>query len=301
MFYKAMPEAMLRLADEEDYTWGDFGAEFADQTRRNLEFHVAPQLVRPLWYAMQNENEFTRESIVPSFMEDLPPEYQRTEYTSNSAAMMAKMFDVIPGLKTLSSPMKMEYLIRQYLGNAGMYMMLGTDRIVRGYTGQNVIGTRYDWTPTSLFTGEGIENVPILGDVIGDWREGTGSVDEFYKLKDEVDVYVSVLNKLGREGSPDEVQDWIDKNIETQNYRAKINSYGRYMTNWRQRRDNILRNEWMADDRKREIISDLIEERERVLDGLTSVKLGMRGRGPYTERPAIRAPTPIVADIYRSP
>ena len=246
-----------------------------------------PQIMRPMWYAMQNKNDFTREPIVPSYMEDLPSEYQKTQYTSDSATLLGNMFGVLPGVKTLSSPMKMEYMIRQYFGQAGMYAMLVSDRIAREYTGKNIVGTRYDWAPSSLLTGEGIENVPVISDLVGDWRTGRGNVDKFYELKDEVDIYVSVLNKLRKEGSPEEVQKWIADNVDTRNYRSKVNAFGTYMDRWRQRRDNLLRSTWITEDRKRELLFDMIEERDRILDGLTSVKAGMRGLEPHNWERAV--------------
>lgn len=278
---KTIPESILRLIDEDDYTPADVGKEVLDQTRRNLGFHIMPQVMRPMWYAMQNKSDFTREPIVPRYMEDLPSEYQRTEYTSNSAARLASMFGVLPGVDTLSSPMKMENMIRSYFGQAGLYAMLVSDRMIREFTGQNMVGTRYDWAPSSLLTGEGIENFPVIGDVVGDWRMGRGNVDKFYELKDEVDIYVSVVNKLRREGSPEEVQKWIADNVNTRNYRSKVNAFGTYMQRWRQRRDNLLRSDWISDDRKRELLFDMIEERDRILDNLTSVKAGMKGLIPY--------------------
>jgi hypothetical protein len=278
---KSIPESILRLIDEKDYTPADVGEEVYDQVKRNLGFTIMPQVMRPIWHAIQNENDFTREPIVPRHMEDLPSEYQKTLYTSDSAARLASMFGVLPGNNSLSSPMKMEYMIRQYFGQAGMYAMLVTDRIAREYTGKNIVGTRYDWAPSSLLTGEGIENVPIIGDVIVDSRQGRRDVDEFYELKDQVDIYVSVLNKLIREGSREEAQEWIEDNIDTHNYRKKVRSFGNYMNKWRKRRDKLLQSDWMSDDHKRELLFEMIEERDEVLDRLTSVKAGMKGLIPY--------------------
>jgi hypothetical protein len=43
----------------------------------------------------------------------------------------------------------------------------------------------------------------------------------------------------------------------------------------------------MSDDRKRELLFEMIEERDEVLDGLTSVKAGIKGLLPQPERPLI--------------
>jgi len=268
MFYKAIPESILRSLDEEDYGWEDVGAEVIDQTKRNLDFHIMPQALRPIYNAIRNHNDFTNEAIVPSFMEDLPPELQRTEYTSNVATGLAKVFGVIPGPHPLSSPQKMEYLIRQYTGYAGLYSMMVGDRIIREATGQNIVGTRYDWGPSSLLNGQGIENFPILGDVIGDWREGNASTEKFYELKDEMDIYVRVVNKLQSENRLDEVRKFQEDNAGLRTYRSKVRAYESYMKRWRERRDRLLMSDRFTDEQKRKMLYDMIEEKDRALDGI---------------------------------
>jgi len=268
MFYKAIPESILRSLDEEDYGWEDVGAEVIDQTKRNLDFHIMPQALRPMYNAIRNHNDFTNEAIVPSFMEDLPPELQRTEYTSNVATGLAKVFGVIPGPNPLSSPQKMEYLIRQYTGYAGLYSMMVGDRIIREATGQNIVGTRYDWGPSSLLNGQGIENFPVLGDVIGDWREGNASTEKFYELKDEMDIYVRVVNKLQSENRVEDLRKFQEDNAGLRKYRTKVRAYESYMKRWRERRDMVLMSDRFTDEQKRKILYDMIEEKDRALDGV---------------------------------
>jgi len=279
--YKILPEIILRTMAEDDYGAAEVWSEGRDQLKRNLGFHIAPQALRPIWSAMRNENELTREPIVPWYMEDMPSEYQRTEYTSNLAARLSKIVGVLPGDNVFSSPMKMEYLIRQYFGYAGMYSMLVTDRITREFTGQNMVGTRYDWAPSSLLTGEGIENFPVISEFVNDWRMGRGQVDKYYGLKEEVDIYVSIINKLSKEGSYEEVRKFMEDNVDTGNWRRKVSAYGAYMDRWRKRRDRLFASDWLTDEQKREILFEMIEERDQVLDGITDVKAGMKGLAAY--------------------
>ena len=271
MLYKAIPESILRAIDEDDYTAADVGSEVLDQLGRNLDFHAMPQIMRPLYDAMKNHNSFTNEAIVPSFMEDLPPEMQRTDYTSNTATALAKVFGVFPGPHPFSSPQKMEYMIRQYTGYAGLYSMMVGDRLTREVTGQNIVGTRYDWGPASLLNGQGIENFPVLGDLLGDGRLGNASVEKFYELQDDVNIYMSVLNKLDKERKPEELQKYLRDNLDVGHYRRKVRAFGKYMTRWRERRDRVLQHPSFTDEQKRSILFDMIEERDAALDGLTDV------------------------------
>jgi len=207
-------------------------------------------------------------------MEGLPPEMQRTEYTSNLAAGIASVFGVLPGPDLLSSPQKMEYMIRQYTGYAGVYTMMLSDRVTREITGQNIVGTRYDWAPSSVLNGQGIENFPVLGDVIGDWREGNASTEKFYELKDDMDVFVSVVNKLQEENKPEQLQKFLEKNRGLALYKDMTRSYGRYMNDWRRRRDMVLSSTSLSDEQKRKIIYDMIEEKDKVLGGVTDIETG---------------------------
>jgi hypothetical protein len=289
MFYKAIPESVLRALDEEDYTFADdVTDEVIDQIGRNLDFHVMPQILRPLYNAARNHNDFTNEPIVPYFMEDLPPEMQRTDYTSNMATGLAKIFGVIPGAHPLSSPQKMEYLIRQYMGYAGLYSMMVGDRITREVTGQNIVGTRYDWGPSSLLNGQGIENFPVLGDIIGDWREGNASTEKFYELQDEVNAYVAVVNKLQKHNTPEELQEYLRENQNLTRYRSKVRAYGQYMKRWRERRDIVLMSDRFTDEQKQQILYDMIEEKDRALEGITDANLEA-GERPLSGIDAISA------------
>ena len=288
MFYKAIPESILRSLQEEDYGWEEVGNEIKDQTQRNLGFHVMPQAIRPIYNAVRNHNDFTDEKIVPFYMEDLPPEMQRTEYTSNLATGIANVFGVLPGPDVLSSPQKMEYLIRQYTGYAGLYTMMVMDRTTRELTGQNIVGTRYDWGPSSLLNGQGIENFPVLGDLIGDWREGNASTEKFYELKDEMDIYTSIVGKLQKENKPEELEKFLEENRGLGLYKDRVLAYGRYMTKWRKRRDMVLMNDSFTEEQKRKILYDMIEEKDRILEGITDedVEAGAR---PFAGVSAISA------------
>ena len=146
-------------------------------------------------------------------------------------------------------------------------MMVG-DRIIREATGQNIVGTRYDWGPSSLLNGQGIENFPVLGDVIGDWREGNASTEKFYELKDEMDIYVRVVNKLQSENRVEDLRKFQEDNAGLRKYRTKVRAYESYMKRWRERRDMVLMSDRFTDEQKRKILYDMIEEKDRALDGV---------------------------------
>jgi len=270
-FYKAIPEMIFRSILEEDYTLKDDVRPGAmKQLQNQFNFHVTPQILRPLWQASRNRNDYTKEKIVPSYMEELDPQFQRNDYTSDSAALLAKTFTWLPdflGGKQLSSPMKMEFLLRQYLGQAATYGMFALDRTGREITGKNTVGTRY----------EGMDNFPVIGEFIDDTRKGRRSQETFYDLKDEMDVYTQMVNTLSQQNDPKKLQEYMEKNANLAQYKSIIASYNRYMVRWRTARDNLLKNPNIGDAEKRRILLSMMEERQKTLKGIADVSAGVKG------------------------
>jgi len=263
MLYKAMPESMLRVIFEQDYDLSDMGKEGVDQLKRNLDIHIMPQLMRPFYNAMLNHDEFRGEKIVPTWLEDLPPEMQKTDWTSDTAELISSIFGFLPeglGGSTLSSPMKMENMLRQYFGSGGLYVMMVGDRLIRGVTGENIAGTRHDWMR--------IENMPLIGEVIDDPGLGTGYQQDFYNLKDAVDLYVQRVSTLEEEGDIEKLRRYKERNRGLARVRPQIRSLNRFMMRWRQRRDAIM-NGNLPHARKTELLMNMIEQRNRRLEQMT--------------------------------
>ena len=265
MLYKALPESMLRVMMEQDYDMSDFAKEAQDQLTRNLDIHIMPQMMRPFINAMLNHDEFTGEKIVPTWLEDLPPELQSTDWTSDTAELVSKVFGFLPegvGGGTLSSPMKMENMLRQYFGSAGLYAMMIGDRVIRGATGENIAGTRHDWMR--------IENMPLIGEIIDDPSLGSGYQQDFYDLKDAIDLYAQRVRILEEEGDIDKLRRYKEQNRGLARVRPQIRSLNRYMMKWRERRDAIM-NGRLPHHRKVELLENLTEQRNRRLEQMTKI------------------------------
>jgi len=230
-----------------------------------LDIHIMPQMMRPFINAMLNHDEFTGEKIVPTWLEDLPPELQSTDWTSDTAELVSKVFGFLPegvGGGTLSSPMKMENMLRQYFGSAGLYAMMVGDRVIRGATGENIAGTRHDWMR--------IENMPLIGEIIDDPSLGSGYQQDFYNLKDAIDLYAQRVSILEEEGDIDKLRRYKEQNRGLARVRPQIRSLNRYMMKWRERRDAIM-NGRLPHHRKVELLENLTEQRNRRLEQMTNI------------------------------
>ena len=281
MLWKAIPEMIFRQIEDERYTAGDLAEGVKGQLQDQMNFHIAPQAIRPILQAVRNHDDFRDAPIVPGFMERLDPQFQRNDYTSDTAIGLANtvgraLDTIIPG-DILSSPMKMEFLLRNYFGQAASYGMLVADRGVRAATGKNVVGTRYDWTPYSLLSGQGIENFPIIGSYVDDRRQARGNTDLFYELKDEVDVYTQMVNTLAEENNPDKLRRYMQDNAGIAQYKGTILAYNRYMTRWRRTRDGLLNNPNISDTEKRNLLMKMLDERQEVLDEMVNISTGIKG------------------------
>lgn len=101
----------------------DFGKTIAGM----LAPSMVPDAIAPIAEKWANKSLFTEGPIVPSAMEGILPQYQYTEYTTETAKALGKIIRVIPGTSDgklpWSSPMVLENTIRSWTGTTGMYAL----------------------------------------------------------------------------------------------------------------------------------------------------------------------------------
>jgi len=268
--FKALPESVLRHLIEEDYDLSDVSLEIQDQLKRNLDIHIAPQAVRPFWNAVRNYDEFRRDKIVPTWMEDLPPEMQKTDWTSDTSVLLAGLFNWLPegmGGATLSSPMKLENMIRQYTAYVGILTTMFTDKLIREVTGKNLAGTRHDWSRP--------ENWPVLGDIIDEKGGGRGYLEDYQKLDDAVKLYLRKVRILQEEGDREKLLEYMDENRGLARIHPQMLALGRYMTKWRERRDFIMDSN-LPHERKAELLDQHVENQNKRLSIISRLRVRSR-------------------------
>lgn len=89
-----------------------------------------PTSIAPMVDHFANRSTFTGQSLVPANLEGILPEYQYTEYTSESGKMLGKMVAAVPGFKesSIASPMVIENYIRSWSGTMGQYAVRLADQ-----------------------------------------------------------------------------------------------------------------------------------------------------------------------------
>ena len=249
-----LPISLLRAMFEQDYGLPKVGAEAKRQLETSLAFHVAPQIMRPMWNAYKNWDEFRGDVIIPPhFEEDVNPALQYDYRTSNVARAVSSVFAETPILDEtfLSSPKKWEYMLRQYLGTMGAYATTMTDALVRSITGQGVADTPMH------FSGS-MANIPPLSflRIIEDLDRGGGYQEWFYELQGQLDGVVATLNVLKENELWDEHRKKREIHQNLLRHESRMRAHGNWMTNWRDQRDKLMS--------RRDLTRDQEKERDRI-------------------------------------
>ena len=124
--FGSLPERLMDWVyneDREAFTKStlDFVKDFSKS------FGPIPEFLRPFIEDAQNENFFFERPIVPYNLERILPEYQYTEYTSETAKLIGSFFSKLKkgemAIMSLNSPAKIENYIRAWTGGLGKHML----------------------------------------------------------------------------------------------------------------------------------------------------------------------------------
>jgi len=91
-----------------------------------------PTAALPFLEHFANRSTLTGGPIIPARLEKIMPEYQYTEYTSESAKILGKFVAAIPGGRqsNFASPILLENYIRAWTGNLGRYALQMADQLL---------------------------------------------------------------------------------------------------------------------------------------------------------------------------
>lgn len=106
-----------------------------------------PTIAQPIVEQFANRSSFTGAPLIPSRLEKLLPEYQYTEYTTQTTRALGEMIGAFPGMKAravedrdtpigsvaraLTTPVLMENYLRAWTGGLGMYALQIADKGLR--------------------------------------------------------------------------------------------------------------------------------------------------------------------------
>tara|TARA_B100001123_G_scaffold209405_1_gene236919 strand:- start:1064 stop:2272 length:1209 start_codon:yes stop_codon:yes gene_type:complete len=297
VLFKVIPEQLMMALLEADHDMGDVGEETFRQLRTSLSLG-APQAIAPLFNAARNYDTFRKDAIVDQYTALREPNQQREIYTSNVARSIADTFNMIPVINKmdfLTSPMKVEYMLRQYLGTMGGYAISAADRVARlgvfpsvpfdplmnWSEAENIVGTNVDYDWESMIGGPGVANVPILGDLLMDPRGGAGRQQDFYEILNELDEVTATLNSIN-ETDRRRGYSYKEKNRDLLYQKNRLNHVRRRMQDWRNDRERLQRipRSRMSDEEKRRKYAILLDIRAGILHDIEDIMARTRGVRP---------------------
>ena len=234
VLFKVLPERIAEYSFGND-TGKDFTRSMARQVSSTLSFNPIPQFALPLLENIANYSFFTGQNIVGRGMQDVAPEYQFNEGTSQFAKILGQQLGY--------SPMKIDHLIQGYTGVMGLYTTQMLDSALTTQ-GEPVRATKR------------FEQLPVVKRF---FANDTGTVENYYDLKKEVDEVVRTLDLLKK--NPDEMMKYFEEHQDAYALRHYITKQEKTMKQLRQYRLMVDNDKTMSPEEKRKQL-DFVHDTE---------------------------------------
>lgn len=177
--------------------------DFHESVLEGLMPNYIPTFALPLLEQFANRSTFTGNPIVPSHLEGILPEYQYTDYTTETGKMLGNLVARVPGMrdKSLSSPQVIENYIRAWSGGLGMYALRLADEAL----------TRTGAVPDPVKPAATLADIPVVkAFVVRHPSASAQSIQDFYDRHDTQKKSVASIRHLAREGNFDAMQRELD-------------------------------------------------------------------------------------------
>jgi hypothetical protein len=245
--FKTVPERIL------DYSMTKFNnPNYGNTTGKQLEDSIsrgitttlkldptAWQIFKPLKEVRNNKSGFTGNPIVPPFMEEgIEPEQQYTTNTSSFAIALGDQFNV--------SPIKIDYLMNQYTGTIGTYLLNIADIGVRKATGREYVAPY-------------LTQLPVVKSLFASQMAG-GLQEQYYEMRSYSNMVIQTINDMEKKGRIDELIAYTQSHKGALGTRDEILRIEKFMKQYRADKLSVQISK-LSPEEKREIIKQLDEGR----------------------------------------
>ena len=256
MLFKAVPERLIDMAMGEDAVEKSPGTSIYRQlgTSAQLPFisgDIGIQALKPFFEAIINRNSFTGGEIVPYYKEKELPAYQARQSSNEVARLLGEALNI--------SPMKIEHVLSGYTGTLGGYVLDIMDVFSRSVTGTPIMPPR-------------LTDIPVLKRLLIDIDKAGGLQQSFYELRTEVNRATATLNDLKKQKRWDEVVAYKANTKGTFAVKGQVRAIEKYMKNWREKRDRLLRRTDVSPLVKSDMIRDMEIDRDKRLAIVPSLR-----------------------------
>jgi len=155
-----------------------------------------PDIAKPVIEAWSNKSLFTKKPIVPRSLEGVLPEYQYTEYTSETSKILGKLIRQISGeYSGISSPARIESTINNWTGTLGRTFTTVLDKAL---IASGVVDD-------PIKPEETLSDIPIIrAFVVRNPSAGSEYITTFYDKYDKVSKVFNTIDRLQKAGNFEE-------------------------------------------------------------------------------------------------
>lgn len=195
----------VALIEEYGKTDSDFDGALSEALKVSVPGvdDFVPVLLSPLFEIGANYNYFTEAPLVSESLQRQLPEYRYTPYTTETSKAVAKMIAPFSGglvEEKFTTPIAMEYLIRQYTGSVGINTLKVVD------AGLRKAGVLDDPAkPSQTFS-----DLPVVGGFFLRAPQGKRSISDFYENAERLDQIKATLREQVKRGNSAEAQRILD-------------------------------------------------------------------------------------------
>lgn len=272
VFGTGTERALDYIFSEDPGSIKEFISELAITNLQNLG--PVPELIKPVIENWGNKNLFTGQPIIPYGQENVLPEYQYTNYTSESAKFIGKALQYMLGdQNAMTSPARIESLINNWTGTLGKYVLAAADKAL---IESGVMKDPVKPAPT-------LADIPFIkAFVVRNPSSGSEYIEDFYKNYEKAQKRLNTINKLT---DPNEIIKQIkilsDQGFDTEKSNEGIDKLtlageASVLQGYRQLIQVIYQNPDIPPDEKRQIIDlsyqSMIDVAKNALDRINNVK-----------------------------
>lgn len=155
-----------------------------------------PTFALPAMEAFANRSTFTGNKLVPVSMEGILPEYQYTNYTTDTAKILGRFIAIMPGMKQsqFASPIVLENYLRAWSGGLGMYALQTSDLALRKAGVINPPPAPESTLADTPFVKAFVVRYPSASDQ---------RIQDFYDRYTQLQQALDTITGLARRGEPD--------------------------------------------------------------------------------------------------
>jgi hypothetical protein len=246
--FKTLPERALDFINKKDPTaiknlLKDFALDNATSVL------PIPDIAKPFIEAWSNKSLFTKKPIVPRSLEGILPEYQYTEYTSETSKILGKLIRQISGdYSGISSPARIESTINNWTGTLGRTFTTVLDKalIASGIVDDPI-------KPE-----ETLSDMPIIrAFVVRNPTSGSEYITTFYDKYDKVSKIFNTIDKLQKAGNFEEANKLL---INLPAEATILKSTYKLVQDNEQRVRNIYNSKLFTPNEKRQLIDELYRQ-----------------------------------------